>query len=108
MNSKPIAQRDAYHKAFFKLFNLWWENEHVKEFIFSKRLAKIAASLMQVKGVRMYHDQALYKEVHGGITPWYADQYYWTLDTDRSINAWIPLQAIPKSMGPLEFSAGIH
>jgi ectoine hydroxylase-related dioxygenase (phytanoyl-CoA dioxygenase family) len=56
--------------------------------------------------VRLYHDQALYKEPHGGITPWHADQYYWPLATDRSITVWIPLQATPLEMGPLEFSSG--
>jgi len=107
-NARPMEQRDTYGKAFLQLFNLWREDEQVKEFIFSKRLAKIAASLMEVEGVRMYHDQALYKEAHGGITPWHADQYYWPLDNDRTITAWIPLQAVPKNMGPLEFSAGSH
>ena len=58
------------------------------------------------RGVRMYHDQALYKEAGGGITPWHADQYYWPLETDKTITAWIPLQATPLEMGPLEFSAG--
>ena len=71
-------------------------------------MAEIAASLMEVEDVRMYHDQALYKEAHGGITPWHADQYYWPLDNDRTITAWIPLQAVPKKVGPLEFSAGSH
>ena len=63
---------------------------------------------MEVEGFRMYHDQALCKEAHGGITPWHADQYYWPLDNDRTITAWIPLQAVPKNMGPLELSAGSH
>src|SRR5690606_37630090 len=89
-------------------FNLWRENDEVKTLIFSKRLAKIAARLMQVEGVRLYHDQALYKEGGGGITPWHADQYYWPLETDKTITAWIPLQATPFEMGPLEFSAGSH
>ena len=104
----PLNQRDTYGKAFLQLFNLWREDETVKEFIFSKRLAKIAADLMRVDGVRLYHDQALYKEAHGGITPWHADQYYWPLDNDHTITAWIPLQAVPKAMGPMEFSAGSH
>lgn len=107
-NTRPMGKRDTYGKAFLQLFNLWREDEQVKEFVFSKRLAKIASSLMKVEGVRMYHDQALYKEAHGGITPWHADQYYWPLDNDRTITAWIPLQAVPKNMGPLEFSAGSH
>jgi ectoine hydroxylase-related dioxygenase (phytanoyl-CoA dioxygenase family) len=107
-NDKPLDQRDTYGKAFLQIFNLWRQDEHIKDFVFSKRLGKIAADLMQTEGVRMYHDQALYKEGGGGITPWHADQYYWPLSTDKTITAWIPLQAVPLEMGPLEFSAGSH
>ena len=104
----PLEKRDTYGKAFLQLFNLWRESNAVKSLCFSKRLAKIAAGLMEVEGVRMYHDQALFKEAQGGITPWHADQYYWPLDSDKTITAWIPLQATPLDMGPLEFSAGSH
>lgn len=103
-----LAERDTYGKAFLQLFNLWRENDAVKTFVFSKRLAKIAADLMEVEGVRMYHDQALFKEGGGGITPWHADQYYWPLSSDKTITAWIPLQETPLPMGPLEFSAASH
>tara|TARA_Y100000389_G_scaffold80989_1_gene77578 strand:- start:87 stop:893 length:807 start_codon:yes stop_codon:yes gene_type:complete len=104
----PLENRDTYGKAFLQIFNLWRESEAVKSFCFSKRLAKIASDLMEVNGVRMYHDQALFKEANGGITPWHADQYYWPLESDKTITAWIPLQATPLQMGPLEFSAGSH
>ena len=105
---KPLAQRSTYGKAFLQLMNLWRASEVIQQIVFSKRLASIAAGLMQVEGVRLYHDQALYKEAKGGITPWHADQYYWPLETDKTITAWIPLQATPLEMGPLEFSAGSH
>jgi ectoine hydroxylase-related dioxygenase (phytanoyl-CoA dioxygenase family) len=104
----PLENRDTYGKAFLQLFNLWREDEVIKELVFSKRLAKIAADLMQTEGVRLYHDQALFKEGGGGITPWHADQYYWPLETDKTVTAWIPLQKTPLEMGPLEFSAGSH
>ncbi len=103
-----LEDRTTYGKAFLQLFNLWTENELVKSFVFSKRIAKIAADLMQVDGVRLYHDQALFKEAGGGITPWHADQYYWPLSSDKTVTAWIPLQETPLEMGPLEFSAGSH
>ncbi len=105
---KPLEERSTYGKAFLQLFNLWKEDDVVKEFIFSKRLAQIACDLMQVNGVRIYHDQALFKEGGGGITPWHADQYYWPLETDKTVTAWIPLQETPLELGPLEFSAGSH
>ena len=103
-----LEERSTYGKAFLQLFNLWREDELVKELIFSKRLAKIATDLMLTDGVRIYHDQALFKEGGGGITPWHADQYYWPLQTDKTITAWIPLQATALELGPLEFSAGSH
>lgn len=106
--TQKLEERDTYGKAFLQLFNLWREDERIRALIFSRRIAKIAADLMQVEGVRLYHDQALYKEAGGGITPWHADQYYWPLQTDKTVTAWIPLQATPLEMGPLEFSAGSH
>lgn len=103
-----LDERDTYGKAFLQLFNLWREDEVVKALVFSKRLARLATDLMQTDGARIYHDQALFKEGGGGITPWHADQYYWPLETDKTITAWIPLQATPLELGPLEFSAGSH
>ena len=105
---RPMDERDTYGKAFLQLFNLWCKNEKIKGLVFSKRLAGIARDLMQVQGVRIYHDQALFKEGGGGITPWHADQFYWPLATDKTVTAWIPLQATPLELGPLEFSAGSH
>ncbi len=104
----PLEQRDTYGKAFLQIMNLWTESPEVKEFVFGKRLASIAAQLMGTTGVRIYHDQALYKEAGGGITPWHADQYYWPVDSDRTVTAWVPLQTTPVDMGPLIFSEKSH
>jgi len=65
----PLESRSTYGKAFLQLFNLWAEDDSTKELVFSKRLAKIATDLMQTQGARLYHDQALFKEGGGGITP---------------------------------------
>lgn len=110
MNTKtlPMEQRDTYGKAFIQIINLWRKSEIIRQFIFSKRLGRIATELLGTSGVRMYHDQALYKEPSGGHTPWHADQYYWPLSNDNCVTAWIPLQAVPQEMGPLAFSAGSH
>jgi ectoine hydroxylase-related dioxygenase (phytanoyl-CoA dioxygenase family) len=104
----PLAERDTYGKAFLQVSNLWRHDEQVRRFAFSTRLARIAAELLGVAGVRLYHDQALYKEPSGGITPWHADQYYWPLSSDRCITVWIPLQSTSQEMGPLAFAAGSH
>lgn len=102
--TKPMEERTTYEKAFLQVMNLWRENEEIKEFVFSKRLARIAGELMGVEGVRLYHDQALYKEATGGITPWHADQFYWPLSNANTVTVWIPLQPVPLNMGPLAFA----
>lgn len=104
----PMEERNTYQKAFLQVSNIWEKSDVVKEFAFAKKLARLAAELMEVSGVRMYHDQALYKEAGGGITPWHADQYYWPVSSDRTITAWVPLQATPLEMGPLAFARKTH
>lgn len=103
--TRPLGERSTYDRAFLQVMNLWAHSDRVREFVFSKRLARLAAELLQVKGVRLYHDQSLYKEPGGGITPAHADQYYWPLASDRTVTAWIPLQPVPEDMGPLGFYA---
>lgn len=103
---KPMSQRNTYERAFLQVINLWTKSAIVREFVFSKRLGRIAAELMGTNGVRLYHDQALYKEASGGITPWHADQYYWPLSNANTCTVWVPLQYTPLQMGPLAFAVG--
>jgi ectoine hydroxylase-related dioxygenase (phytanoyl-CoA dioxygenase family) len=102
----PMSERSTYDRAFLQVENLWQHSDKVRELVFGTRLARLAADLLGVDSVRLYHDQALYKESGGGITPWHADQYYWPLSSDRTCTIWIPLQETPMEMGPLAFSAG--
>jgi ectoine hydroxylase-related dioxygenase (phytanoyl-CoA dioxygenase family) len=102
----PLDERGTYQRAFVQEPNLWQRHEAIRPLAFSPRLARMAAEVLGVDGVRMYHDQALVKEAGGGHTPWHCDQHYWPIDSDRTVTAWIPLQAVPLEMGPLRFSAG--
>jgi len=103
---RKMEERDTYGKAFLQIMNLWRSDEEVKQFVLSKRLAKIAADLMGVENVRIYHDQALFKEAGGGPTPWHQDQYYWPIDTNNTITLWMPLIDIDVDMGMLTFASG--
>jgi ectoine hydroxylase-related dioxygenase (phytanoyl-CoA dioxygenase family) len=102
---KPLAERDTYGKAFLQMFNLWRQGGAAQAFVFSRRFARVAAELMGVPGVRLYHDQALFKEPGGGPTPWHQDQFYWPLDTDHTITLWMPLVPVTIEMGPMVFAS---
>jgi ectoine hydroxylase-related dioxygenase (phytanoyl-CoA dioxygenase family) len=106
--TRPLEDRDAYGKAFLQTMNLWERDEGCKRFAFARRFAKVAAQLLGVDGVRIYHDQALYKEPGGGPTPWHQDQHYWPLDTSHCITMWMALMPMDSDMGVMAFASGSH
>ena len=103
---KPIEERDTYGKAFIQFINLWTRDEAVAKFTLASRFAEVAAKLMGVNSVRLYHDQALYKEPGGGKTPWHQDQQYWPLDGVKCVTLWMPLVDVTADMGTLNFAVG--
>lgn len=105
---RSLADRDTYGKAFLQIMNLWEVDEKVRQFTLAKRFAKIAADLLGADNVRIYHDQALYKEPGGGFTPWHQDQYYWPLNTNNTVTMWMPLINITEDMGMLTFASSSH
>lgn len=105
---RALSDRDTYGKAFLQVMNLWEVDERVRHFTLARRFAGIAAQLLGVEGVRLYHDQALYKEAGGGLTPWHQDQYYWPLSTPNTVTMWMPLVDIGEGMGMLTFASGSH
>ncbi len=68
----------------------------------------MAADLLGVDGVRLYHDQALFKEPDGGPTPWHQDQVYWPLGTASTVTMWMPLVDIDEQVGSMVFASGSH
>jgi ectoine hydroxylase-related dioxygenase (phytanoyl-CoA dioxygenase family) len=105
---RHLDDRDTYGRAFLQMFNLWRHDPVVARFVLAPRFARVAAGLMGVEGVRIYHDQALVKEADGGHTPWHQDHGYWPVDTDDMITMWMPLADIGSEMGSMNFASGSH
>lgn len=105
---RRMEDRDTYGRAFLQTMNLWEADADVRQFTLARRFAHIAAQLLGAGNVRLYHDQALYKEAGGGLTPWHQDQYYWPLDTVDTVTMWMPLIDIDEDMGMLTFASGSH
>jgi ectoine hydroxylase-related dioxygenase (phytanoyl-CoA dioxygenase family) len=106
--TRALDQRDTYGKAFLQVMNLWQRDAAARKFVLATRFGKIAADLMGVDAVRLYHDQALYKEAGGGPTPWHQDQFYWPLESAKTITMWMPLVDVPIERGALTFASGSH
>ena len=108
VDRRSFEERDTYGRAFLQMFNLWRLSQEVRQLVFAPRFASVAAALMGVSAVRLYHDQALFKEPGGGFTPWHQDQFYWPLDTEHTITLWLPLVPVSADMGPMTFASGSH
>ncbi|WP_076259981.1 phytanoyl-CoA dioxygenase family protein [Intrasporangium flavum] len=106
--TRPLAERDSYGMAFLQVMNLWRHDPDVARFVLAARFAGVAARLLGVPRVRLYHDQALFKEPGGGYTPWHQDAMYWPLDGSRCLTMWMPLVDITPTHGGLAFAAGSH
>jgi ectoine hydroxylase-related dioxygenase (phytanoyl-CoA dioxygenase family) len=87
---------------------MWLTNEIFRQFVLSPRIAEIAAALMGVQRIRLYHDNALAKEPGCGRTPWHYDEDHFPIASKNVCTVWIPLQAIPRKMGPLAFAVGME
>jgi ectoine hydroxylase-related dioxygenase (phytanoyl-CoA dioxygenase family) len=99
---------DDTNPLFIQATNVWLKSEAIREFVFARRFARIAAELMAVRGVRLYHDQALIKEPGGYATPWHKDHYYWPLATHHTVKMWLALTDIQVDMGAMRFATGTH
>ena len=108
LERRPLAERETYGQAFLQTHNLWRTDERVARFVLAPRFGRVAAELMGVPGVRLYHDQSLFKEPGGGRTPWHQDQFYWPFATSETITMWMPLVDLPDEVGSMYFAAGSH
>jgi hypothetical protein len=105
--TRPLAERDTYGRAFLQYWGLQADDAQVRRFVMARRFARVAAELLGVDGVRLYHDQALLKEPGGGPTPLHQDQHYWPLH-GRAVTMWMPLVPVSAEVGSMSFVSGSH
>jgi len=94
--------------AFYQALNIRFDSKEVEKFCLSKRLGKIAADLMKVSAVRIFHEQAIFKHPGDIKSYWHQDQFFWPLDTNLHIGMWMPLIDCTKDMGIMRFVKNSH
>ena len=94
--------------AFYQALNIRFDSKGVEKFCLSKRLGKIAADLMKVNAVRIFHEQAIFKHPGDTKSYWHQDQFFWPLNTKLHIGMWMPLIDCTKDMGIMRFVKKSH
>jgi ectoine hydroxylase-related dioxygenase (phytanoyl-CoA dioxygenase family) len=105
---RTLEERSRYEQAFRQVLNLWEDFPDVRPLSFHPDLARAAAQFLGVDCVRVWHDQALYKEAGGLKTGGHYDQAYWPLAGRSSVTAWIPFDGSTIAGGAMGYVAGSH
>lgn len=100
--------RGAPAMRFPSLEMMWTTGGVAEAFVRSPRLARLAAELLGVRAVRLYHDNALSKLPGCGRTPWHYDAHHYPIASENVVTVWVPLQDTPRAMGPLTFARDIE
>jgi ectoine hydroxylase-related dioxygenase (phytanoyl-CoA dioxygenase family) len=107
-DSRTLAEKSRYEQSFTQCQNLWEDCPDVRPLTFHPLIAETAARLLGTDAVRIWHDQALYKEPGGRETDPHQDHPYWPIVETDTITAWIPLDGSTLDNGAMGYVPGSH
>ena len=107
-DTRPLAQRTRYEQSFVQCQNLWEDSPDVRPLTFHPLVGGTAARLLGVGAVRLWHDQALYKEAGGRETDPHQDHPYWPIVETDTVTAWIPFDGSTLESGAMGYLPGSH
>ena len=97
---------EYFGKVFDQLLNLWQTNDKVKELMVDERIGEMAAKLAGVEGIRIWHDQALFKRPWANPTAWHLDTPFWSFSDRKALSIWVALDDATLENGCLYFIPG--
>lgn len=99
-------------QALRKIDNAHWADLTFRRLALNETIAAMAARLLGVPGIRLWHDQLLYKPGSGkptGNVGWHQDYNYWQCsDRDSMITAWVPFDDVTVENGCMLFVPRSH
>jgi len=105
---RALHEKSPYQQSFDQCINLWEDCPEVRPLTFHLALAETAAHLLGVAGVRVWHDQALYKQPGGRGTDPHCDLPYWPIEETEAVTAWIPFDGSTLENGAMGYVPGSH
>ena len=107
-DTRPLEEKSLYEQSFIQCINLWEDELGIRKFTFNAELGKMAADLLHTDAVRIWHDQALYKESGGRETDAHQDRPFWPIDPPHQVTAWIPFDGSKRGQGAMAYLPGSH
>ncbi|MBB5436689.1 ectoine hydroxylase-related dioxygenase (phytanoyl-CoA dioxygenase family) [Pedobacter sp. AK017] len=97
---------DYFGKVFDQLLNLWQTDKGVKELMLDRRIGEMVSALSNADGVRIWHDQALFKRPFANPTAWHLDTPFWSFSDRQALSIWVALDDSTLENGCLYFIPG--
>ena len=108
-DGRALTEKRVYEQSFLQAFNLWPHYPAIAEFVQCRRFADAARRMLNVDGVKLWFDQALYKEPGGRITDYHVDAAFWPVQpAAKTTTIWMALVDVPVERGCMAFAAGSH
>jgi ectoine hydroxylase-related dioxygenase (phytanoyl-CoA dioxygenase family) len=107
-DTRRLEEKTAYEQSFMQCQYIWEDFPAVRPLTFHPLIGELAAALVGGTRVRLWHDQALYKEAGGRETEAHQDQPYWPINETDTVTAWIPLCEINEKSGCMGYVPGSH
>jgi ectoine hydroxylase-related dioxygenase (phytanoyl-CoA dioxygenase family) len=107
-DTRSLGEKSLYEQSFVQCQNLWEDAPDVRPLSFHPALGETAALLLGADAVRLWHDQALYKEAGGRETDPHQDQPYWPIAETDTVTAWIPFDGSTLASGAMGYLPGSH
>lgn len=105
---RQLSDKSRYEQSFVQCMRLWETTPGVRGLTCHAGLAGVATQLLGVKGVRLWQDQALYKEAGGAETTPHQDQTFWPIGDQPLVSAWIPFDNVTIQSGAMAYVPGSH
>lgn len=107
-DKRKLEDRSRYEQSFRQCINLWEDMPAVRPLTFHAGIGEAAAALIRADAIRIWHDQALYKEAGAPDTAPHLDHDYWAIAEPRTITAWIPFDGSTQETGAMGYVPGSH
>lgn len=107
-DDKINKDADYFGHVFDQIVNLWQTDEDVKKLMLDENIGRLAAELAQVDGIRIWHDQILFKRPWANPTAWHLDTPFWSFSSRDALSIWVALDDATMENGCLFFFPGTH
>jgi ectoine hydroxylase-related dioxygenase (phytanoyl-CoA dioxygenase family) len=97
-----------YANVFTQCLKLADIHDPIAKLILAPEIGEMAATLAGIDGIRVWHDQALFKPPYGNPTAWHIDNPYWSFSRRDAISIWIALDDSTLGNGCLWYLPGTH